>query len=52
MQDQINDLYEELFMLDEIAGELDEATNAKTDERRREILFEINELKKCASRWG
>lgn len=52
MQDQINDLYEQLVYLDEIAGQLDPETNAKTDAQRAEILKEINELKKCGSRWG
>ena len=45
MQDTINDLYEELVYLDEIAGELDPETNAKIDARRKEILEEIKDLK-------
>lgn len=52
MQDQINDLYEQLSYLDEIAGELDAETNAKVDAQRKELLAEIKELKKCGSRWG
>lgn len=52
MQDQINDLYEQLVYLDEIAGQLDPETNAKTDAQRKELIAEIKELEKCGSRWG
>ncbi len=45
MQDEIDALYEELFYLDEIAGELDPETNAKTDARREQIKQEIKELR-------
>jgi len=44
MQDEINNLYEELIYLDEIAGELDPESNAKIDARRAEIKQEIQEL--------
>jgi hypothetical protein len=45
-------LYEELIYLDEIAGELDEESNAKIDARRKEILAEIREIERFCSRWG
>jgi hypothetical protein len=45
-------LYEELIYLDEIAGELDEESNAKIDARRKEILAEIREIEQFCSRWG
>ena len=44
MQEEINNLYEELIYLDEIAGELDPESNAKIDARRAEIKQEIKEL--------
>jgi len=40
----VDALYERLILLDEIAGELDEETNAKVDETRREIKRQIVEL--------
>jgi hypothetical protein len=40
----VDSLYERLIMLDEIAGELDDETNTKIDERRREIKRQILEL--------
>jgi hypothetical protein len=52
VQETINELYEELVHLDEIAGELDPESNAKIDARRQEIKAEIKELEKCGSRWG
>ena len=41
---ELNELYEELILLDEIAGELDPESNAKIDARRAEIKQEIQEL--------
>ncbi len=52
MIDTINSLYEELIFLDEIAGILDEESNRKTDERRKQLKVEIQELEKISSRWG
>ena len=52
MSDTVDYLYEELIYLDEIAGELDPESNAKTDARRKEILAEIREIEKLSSRWG
>lgn len=51
MQDTIDNLYEELVYLDEIAGELDPETNAKVDARRAEIKLEIMELRSLGTRW-
>jgi len=44
-------LYEELIHLDEIAGELDEESNAKIDARRKEILAEIREIERSFNRF-
>lgn len=44
-QARLDALFEELIMLDEIAGELDPNTNARVDERRREIRNEIQRLR-------
>jgi hypothetical protein len=37
-------LYNELIHLDEIAGELDEESNALIDEQRRKVAEQIREL--------
>ena len=42
----IENLYEELICLNEIAGELDEETNAKTAARQEQIKQELIELGK------
>ena len=52
MEDTLNNLYEELIYLDEIAGELDPESNAKIDLRRRELVKEIRECESISSRWG
>jgi hypothetical protein len=44
MQDHIDGLYEHLFFLDEIAGQLDEEGNARTNAMRAELIQEIREL--------
>lgn len=44
MTAKLDSLYEELIHLDEIAGQLDDETNAKTDARREEIKKEIKRL--------
>lgn len=44
MSEKINSLYEELIMLDEIAGELDDESNARIAARRAEIKAEILRL--------
>ena len=45
-QERINDLYEQIIYLDEIAGELDPDTNARTDAQRVALKQRIlvNEL--------
>ena len=40
----IENLYEELISLDEIAGEMDPESNAKIDARRAQIKQELIEL--------
>lgn len=45
----IEALYEELIHLDEIAGELDPETNAKIDQRRKELKEEILALESLGS---
>lgn len=37
-------LYNELIHLDEIAGELDEKSNARIDEQRQKLAAQIREL--------
>lgn len=37
-------LYNDLIHLDEIAGELDEESNARIDEQRRRLAAQIREL--------
>jgi hypothetical protein len=37
-------LYNELIHLDEIAGELDEESNARIDEQRQKLAAQIREL--------
>lgn len=49
---ELNELYEELILLDEIAGELDPESNAANDARRAELAREIKELETLGSRWG
>jgi hypothetical protein len=46
MADQtlLDSLYNELVHLDEIAGELDEATNAEMDKQRWKLYKQIQEL--------
>ena len=46
MSDQtlLDCLYNELINLDEIAGQLDEETNAKIDEQRSKLWKHIQEL--------
>ena len=46
MSDQtlLDSLYNELIHLDEIAGELDEESNARIDEQRRKLSEQIREL--------
>lgn len=48
----LESLYEELILLDEIAGELSPEDNAANDTRRAELVREINELETLGSRWG
>jgi hypothetical protein len=43
-QSLLDALYNELVHLDEIAGELDEETNAKIDEQRQKLWKHIQEL--------
>lgn len=52
MTDTLDALYEELVYLDEIAGELDPESNAKTDSRRAALKAEIAEVESLSSRWG
>jgi hypothetical protein len=52
MTDTLDNLYEELIYLDEIAGELSEDDNAKIDARREELLKEIKVVESLSSRWG
>ena len=46
MEDQtlLDVLYNELIHLDEIAGELDEESNARIDEQRQKLVAQIREL--------
>lgn len=46
MSDQtlLDVLYNELIHLDEIAGELDEESNARIDEQRQKLAEQIREL--------
>lgn len=52
MQDTLDSLYEELIHLDEVAGELDPESNARINERRKELIKEINITRSLGSRWG
>lgn len=52
MEDTLNNLYEELIYLDEIAGELDPESNIRIDLRRVELKREIKEVESLSSRWG
>lgn len=51
MQDTIDSLMEELFYLDEIAGELSPEDNARIEARRTEIKQEIKELCSLGTMW-
>ena len=51
MQDTIDTLMEELFYLDEIAGELSPEDNARIEARRTEIKQEIKDLRSLGTRW-
>ena len=44
MSEKLASLYEELIMLDEIAGELDPDTNARIDAKRIELKKQILEM--------
>ena len=44
MREKLDGLYEELIMLDEIAGELDDESNVRVDARRAELKQEIKKL--------
>lgn len=44
MNSKLDRLYEELIHLDEIAGELDDESNAKIDARRAELKKEMKKL--------
>lgn len=49
MNHELACLYEELFYLDEIAGELSPEENARTDARRNEIKQEIKDMESLGS---
>jgi len=44
MNSKLADLFEQLIMLDEIAGELDPDTNARIDSQRATLAKQIKEL--------
>lgn len=44
MQDDVHALYEELFLLDEIAGQLDDEANKAVDCKRQELRAKILRL--------
>jgi hypothetical protein len=44
MQDHINDLYEQLAFLDEIADQLDDESNARTNAMRAQLIQEVRDL--------
>lgn len=46
IQAKLDSLYEEIILLDEVAGQLSPADNARVDLRRREIRSEIERLQK------
>jgi hypothetical protein len=50
VSDQIHALYEELILLDEIAGELDPDSNSRIDRRRKELVAQIQQLEKTVDR--
>jgi len=50
VSDQIHALYEELILLDEIAGELDTDSNSRIDRRRKELVAQIQQLEKAVDR--
>jgi hypothetical protein len=43
-RDQINNLYNDLIYLCEVRGELDDESNAKTEERISDLMAEIQVL--------
>lgn len=45
VEQQLDALFEELILLDEVAGQLSPADNARIDQRRREVREQINELR-------
>lgn len=45
-QEALNSFYEELIYLDEIAGELDQESNARINARRKELVLLIKQLEK------
>ncbi len=51
MQENVNELYEQLVFLDEIADQLDDESNAKTNAMRRQLIQQIRTLEgaDCAS---
>ena len=52
LQDKINSLYEELIMLDEVAGELDPETNKLIDKKRFELTLKIKQLEPMLKFYG
>lgn len=52
MTETLDDLYEELALLCEVRGELDDEANARTESRIAEINREIHEVRSLSSRWG
>lgn len=44
VQDYINSLYEEMILLCEIRGELDDEANARTEKRLAEIKIELRKF--------
>jgi len=42
-RDLVNELYEEMFMLSEVAGELDPESNRQIDQRIKEIQKQLSE---------
>lgn len=44
MQDQINDLLEQLVFLDEIADQLDDESNARTNAMRAQLIQQVRDL--------
>lgn len=44
MQEDINDLYEQLAFLDEIADQLDDESNARTNAMRAQLVQQVRNL--------